>query len=304
MPVQRKVVVVGSVNQDIVLSVPSIPSAGETLLATSSRLATGGKGANQAVAAARSGATTQFVGAFGADSAAIGLRETLEREGVQIIPFPYSTKPSGRAIVMVDDGGDNAIVVDQGANGDLAADFVDQQLRRMTPADVLIVQCELSQATIDAALAAGRRRGATVILNLAPYRRLSTEALACASVIVVNESEAAGLASAALPLSDPAAVARSIASAYSCACIVTLGERGSVTADGALVTEVPAAPVARVVDTTGAGDAFVGVLGAKLAEGLELVAAVGSATAAAAHTVRALGAQTFPTAGELAAAQQ
>jgi ribokinase len=291
------------VNQDIVLSVPSIPRAGETLLATSSRFATGGKGANQAVASARAGAMTEFVGAFGADSASAGLRETLEREGVRVIAFPHSAKPSGRAIVMVDEDGDNAIVVDQGVNADLPADFVEQHIERMSPADVLIVQCELARNTIEAALAAGRRSGATVILNLAPYRQLGEASLADATVIVVNESEAAGLASAALPLKDPAAVALFIARAHACTCIVTLGSRGSVVADGGRVTEIPALAVSRVVDTTGAGDAFVGVLGAKLAEGLDLIAAARVATAAAAHTVRALGAQTFPTAEELAAAR-
>lgn len=304
MPVRRKVVVVGSVNQDVVLSVPSMPQVGETLLATSSRSGTGGKGANQAVAAARAGAETVFIGSFGADTAAAELLQTLVREGVDVTVFSDSAKPSGRAIVLVDEAGENTIIVDQGANMDLTPGFVAEEVRCLVEGDVLIVQGELGSGTIEAALVAGKECGATVILNLAPYRKLSAASLSAASVIVVNEGEAAGLVSAALPLPDPGAAAQSIARAHSCACIITLGRRGSVIADSGLTTAVPAVEVSDVVDTTGAGDAFVGVLSAKLADGLNLVAAARIATVAAAHTVQGLGAQTFPTVSEIAAARQ
>lgn len=295
---QQKVVVVGSVNQDIVLSVRAIPQPGETLLATSGRVAPGGKGANQAVAAARTGVRTEFVGSFGSDAASEELRSALESEGVAIGAFAQSSKPSGRAIVLVDEAGDNCIVVDLGANGDLTARYVSDRLQDLTAEDVLVVQCELSQGTIEAALEAGQSRGAVVILNLAPFLRLSEQALRRSTVIVVNEGEAANLVHKEPPLQDPVVVAQSIAQKYDCTCVITLGERGSVVARKGRTDIVTAMAVDNVVDTTGAGDAFVGTLAAKLATGNDLLPAVQAATAAAAHTVIALGAQALPVAKE------
>ncbi|MCI0143782.1 ribokinase [Arthrobacter bambusae] len=295
---QQKVVVVGSVNQDIVLSVPAIPQPGETLLATSSRVAPGGKGANQAVAASRAGVRTEFVGSFGSDAASEELRSALESEGVAVASFAQSSKPSGRAIVLVDEAGDNCIVVDLGANGDLTANYVSNRLQDLAAGDVLVVQCELSQKTIEAALETGQSRGAVVILNLAPFRQLHEHALRSSTLIVVNEGEAANLVEKEPPLQDPADVAQSIARKYDCICIITLGERGSIVARKDGTDIVTAMAVKSVVDTTGAGDAFVGTLAAKLAAGADLLPAVHAATAAAAYTVMGLGAQASPVAQE------
>ncbi|MEZ2391779.1 ribokinase [bacterium RCC_150] len=291
----RHVVVVGSVNQDIVLSVPAMPQGGATLLAISSRLSAGGKGANQAVAAARSGAVTEFVCIFGADAASEDLRRSLEREGVILGAYAESSKPSGRAIVLVDPSGENCIVVDRGANSDLTAGLVSTRLQHLKAGDVVVVQCEIGTAAVEAALRAGHEMGATVVLNLAPFRQLSQEALSSATVIIVNEGEAADLTAKEYPLGDPAAAAQLIARTYNSSCIITLGGRGSVVAENEDVRVVPAAPVRRVVDTTGAGDAFVGTLAAGLATGNDLLAATHLATTAAARTVTTLGAQSFPT---------
>lgn len=292
----QKVVVIGSVNQDIVLSVPTLPKPGETVLATAGRMAPGGKGANQAVAAARTGARTEFVGTFGSDASGQELRRALEDEGVIISSSAKSSKPSGRAIVLVDGGGTNCIIVDPGANGDFVASQVPAELEGLVDGDVLVVQCEVPRQTVEAALETGKARGAVVILNLAPFRNLNEDALHCATIIVVNEGEAADLTEQELPLLDPAVVAQSIARMYDCRCIITLGERGSIVAHADGTEIVTALAVEKVVDTTGAGDTFVGTLAAALATGGELITAVQAATAAAARTVMALGAQSLSTA--------
>ncbi|MEE9095773.1 ribokinase [Pseudarthrobacter phenanthrenivorans] len=301
MPVvpEHKVMVVGSVNQDIILSVPALPQAGETVLAVSSRVATGGKGANQAVAAARFGASTVFVGSVGSDAASGELRTALEGEGVQVHTYQGSLQPSGQAVVLVDETGENCIVVAQGANADLPASYVFDCLEDLEAGDVLVIQGEVAQEAIEAALVAGDAADSLVILNLAPFRELREEALTKANLIVVNEGEAASLAKSGPPLSDPAAVAEHIAQTYGCWCVITLGGRGSLVTQGASTVAVPAMQVPVVVDTTGAGDAFVGVLAARLAEGDDLLMSVRTATAVAARTVMSLGAQSFPTLQEL-----
>ncbi|WP_426007306.1 ribokinase [Paenarthrobacter sp. NyZ202] len=295
---QASVVVVGSVNQDIVLTVPAMPKAGETQLATSSLTGGGGKGANQAVAASRAGARTQFIGSFGADTASADLRTLLEMESIEVRAH-HSSKPSGRAVVLVDSAGDNSIIVDQGANSDLPADFIGKQLKDLRAHDVLVVQCELAQEAIEKALAVGKERMATVILNLAPYRHLNEMVLRCASIIVVNEAEAAALAERQLPLIDAGEVAASLSNSHGCTFVITLGGKGCVVAQGEEVNVVPAIQVERVVDTTGAGDAFVGALAAGLSKGAGLAPSIKAATAAAAYTVTSFGAQSFPIAGEL-----
>lgn len=295
---QPRVYVVGSVNEDIVLTVPAMPAAGETLLATSGMTGAGGKGANQAVAASRAGAPTSFIGSFGADRVSADLQHLLITEGVELNAY-HSSRPTGRAVVLVDTTGDNSIIVDQGANGDLPPAFVSNQLTALRTHDVLVVQCELAQEAIETALTVGKKQGAIVILNLAPYRRLNEAALKKADIIVVNESEASALAGLSLPLQDAGAAAAALAGKYNCSCIVTLGSNGCVFSQGHELTLVPAVPVTKVVDTTGAGDAFVGALAAGLSQGADLARAVREGTAAAAHTVTSFGAQSFPTACEL-----
>lgn len=301
MPVvnERKVMVVGSVNQDIILSVPALPQAGQTLLAVSSRVSAGGKGANQAVAAARNGASTVFIGSFGSDAASGELRAALEGEGVSVHAYQGSSQPSGQAVVLVDDTGENCIVVAQGANAELPPSHVFNCLKRLHAGDILVIQGEIAHEAIEAALEAGRAAGSISILNLAPFQSLSKEALKKAKLIVVNEGEAAALSGIKFPLSDPAAVADHIAQTYGCWCVITLGARGSLVTQGAGAVAVPAVPVYSVVDTTGAGDAFVGALAARLAAGEDLLMSVRTATAAAARTVAALGAQSIPTQQEL-----
>jgi len=286
------VVVVGSANLDLVYRAP-IPAPGETVLASGTSRSPGGKGANQAVAAARTGADVVFVGALGDDDAAAVLLDALSDAGVRpmVSRFPG---PSGSALIVVDDAAENAIVVDPGANGRLDPLDVDQRaaVRR---ADVVLLQLEIPVETVADAAHEAHAAGARVVLNAAPARPLPDALLADVDLLVVNEHEARTLAGAA-----SAENAVDLLLQHVSAVVVTLGRRGALVASvGAARTVVPGHDVA-AVDTTGAGDTFCGALVAALAEGDQLAGAVELATAAAALSVQRVGAvPSIPTREEI-----
>jgi len=244
-----RVCVVGSVNLDIGFDVQSLPRPGETALAGSVRSTPGGKGANQAVAAARAGADVQFVGAVGDDAAAAQLRTHLEANGVGTDGLITVPGRSGTAVVIVDAGGENIIVVAPEANGRLTLDA--SALRRhIADSDVLLVQLEIPRATATAAAREARAAGVTVILNASPVAGDRAELAQLAEltdVLVVNETEAAQWV-------------------WPVPCMVTtLGARGaSYTGDGGDFSV--SAPEVAALDTSGAGDVFAGVLAANWAD--------------------------------------
>jgi ribokinase len=237
--------VVGSVNMDFGFDVETLPRPGDTVLAASSRTTPGGKGANQAVAAARAGARVQFIGAVGDDAVAARLRAHLTANGVGTDGLITLPEPSGSAVVVVDAAGENIIVVAPGANGRLTLDSA--PLRELAAdCDVLLLQLEIAAATATAAAREARSAGATVILNASPAGGDPGELAELArltDVLVVNEAEATKWT---WPVPHR---------------VITRGARGaSYTGDGADFTI--AAPVVEVVDTSGAGDVFAGVLAA------------------------------------------
>jgi ribokinase len=264
-----RVVVLGSLNRDLVVSVARHPAPGETVLGGALSATFGGKGANQAVAAAAAGAATSLVGRVGDDDAGRAYLTRLAVRGVDAAGVTADPDAAtGHAIVAVDAAGENAIIVSPGANADVG----DAELRALAglgPGDVLLLQLEVALAVVAAAARAAASAGARVVLNLAPYADLPADVLALADPVVVNEHENALLAD------RPASL------------LVTLGARGSRWGD----LEVPAAPVAEVVDTTGAGDAYCGTLAARLALGDGRGTAMRAASAAAAATVARRGAQ-------------
>lgn len=253
-----RVVVVGSVNLDVVLRVPRIPPPGATVRAEALEHHPGGKGANQAVAAARAGAPVTLVGAVGDDEAGRDLLGWLDGNGVDTGAVAVVGAPTGRAHVMVDPTGENAIVVAAGANDHVSSGIVHRLLR---PGDVLVCQLEIPPAAVVEALSAARRAGAVAVLNAAPEHRCPPEALAAADVLVVNGTEAVGLGAGPTP--DEA---RRLLTRPDGVVIVTLGGAGAVVVTGEDAVTVPGRTVP-VVDTTGAGDCFVGYLAAGLAEG-------------------------------------
>jgi ribokinase len=240
-----RVCVVGSVNLDIGFDVDILPRPGETALAASVRSTPGGKGANQAVAAARAGAQVQFVGAVGDDPAAAQLREHLNTNGVGTDGLITLSGPSGNAVVIVDSSGENIIVVAPGANGQLTLDSA--SLRSLVAdCDVLLLQLEIPVATATAAAREAHSAGVTVILNASPSGGDEAELARVAEVtdvLVVNETEAAHWV---WPVPHR---------------VITRGARGATyTGDGAEFTV--AAPTVEALDTSGAGDVFAGVLAA------------------------------------------
>jgi ribokinase len=248
---QFDVLVVGSANLDLVATAPRLPGPGETVMGTGFAEHPGGKGLNQAVAAARAGARVGFVGAVGRDAAGAALLQVMHTDGIDTSGVAEIEAPTGRALIGVAESGENSIIVVSGANHLVAP-------ATYPPAAVVLVQLEVPLSTVAAALAAGRAAGAVTVLNPAPAQPLDADLLAQCDVVVPNEHEVALLGGAERLL---ALGARAV--------VVTRGAAGAdlVTADG--VERHPSFTV-DPIDTTGAGDAFCGALSARLAAGDEL----------------------------------
>jgi ribokinase len=301
-----KVAVVGSINMDVVARVPHVPAPGETLLARSSSRGGGGKGANQAVAAARArGAEVAFIGSVGDDGDGQALGAALQADGIDVTGLEVAEAPTGVALISVGDDGENAIVVVAGANGTDAA-LSARQAALVSDADVVIAQLEIPPSRVLAASRL-RREGALFVLNASPSEPfadagLADSLLAAADILVVNEHELRDIAGTASgPISDAIdALAERVG-----ALVVTLGAEGSVIAVGAQRRSVRAFAV-DAVDTTGAGDTYCGVLAAQLPASRDaltadaLADAARVAGAAAALAVGRVGAQaSVPTAQEV-----
>ena len=289
------VVVVGSANMDLVARVVRLPHPGETVSAHDYFEACGGKGANQAIAAARAGARTAFIGAVGSDAAGDTLRSAFIGDAVDVSMLATVREPTGRALIGVSDDAENLIIVVPGANHALSVDHIDAAATLLANAKVVLVQLEVRLAVVQRAVELAGR-DTIVVLNPAPASELPDDVLRHVDVITPNEHEVALLGGAA------ALVARGVANV-----VVTQGARGAllVTRDG----ETRIAPFAVTpVDTTGAGDAFCGVLSARLAVagGLaELALALRAAAVAGALTTQTAGAvPSLPAWAQVAAALQ
>jgi ribokinase len=287
--VKSDVVVLGSANLDLVYGVERIPRPGETVLAGSQARHPGGKGLNQAVAAARSGAATAFVGAVGADEAGSFLIETMTDAGLDVSLLRRVDEPTGTASIAVDAGGENAIVVAAGANSTMTR-LSDAERAAIEQARVLAMQLEIPLSIVAEAARVGRAAGTVVLLNAAPAQPLSDALLDAVDVLVVNELEAMIVAGRddATGVDGGVSIGRRLAGRARTV-VVTLGERGARWL-GAEGEDVVPAPSADVVDTTGAGDAFAGVLAAGVSEGLAWPQAVRRAVVAGAIAVESAGA--------------
>jgi ribokinase len=284
------ITVVGSANMDLIARVPHLPAPGETVLGTSLRRAAGGKGANQAVAIARAAGEVVLVCRLGRDAHGAELRESLRRAGVQmnhVTDDPDS--PTGTALIAVDEHGENSIVVIPGANARVSPTDVDRANAIIWRSTVLVLQLEIPLATVKHAAQVGRAAGTLTVLNPAPARMLEPPMLQLVDVLVANEHEVGVLSGMGSPV-DPASAAHLLLDYGIRSVVVTLGSRGAVIVTQHEETDVPAFPV-EVVDSTGAGDAFVGNLARSLHAKQNIVQAARFAAAAAALSVREEGAQ-------------
>ncbi|MBM4061742.1 MAG: ribokinase [Planctomycetes bacterium] len=262
-----RLVVVGSLNMDLVVQSPRLPGPGETLLGGPFATFPGGKGLNQAVAAARLGATVTMVGALGKDDFGGALRAVLATARIDA-RLQDGGEHSGIAVITTAPDGENTIVVAPGANGRLDTAFVQAQEHGFAGAAAVLLQLEVPLAAVAAAAQLARRHGARVVLNAAPAVPLPDSLLAHVDVLVVNRGEAALMAHA--PGADPETCAARLRARGCGLVVVTLGAQGAIAVDASGVHRQPGFVVVSV-DTVGAGDAFVGALAVALAEGLPLV---------------------------------
>jgi ribokinase len=291
-------VVLGSANMDLVYAVPTIPSPGQTVLATGQARHAGGKGLNQAVAAARAGVRTAFVGAVGDDADGRALRLVMSEAGIDPDGVRTVDAPTGTAVITVQDDGDNAIVVAAGANGTLI-ELDSAQRTVVERAQVLVAQQEVPRRVIMEAAGLAGTAGATFVLNAAPTMPSDTALLDRVDVLVVNEHEATSMTGEP----DPLEAARRLAGEVG-TIVVTLGADGCAVLRDGDPTELVSAIPAQVVDTTGAGDTFTGVLAAAIAEGAGVVSAARRAVVAAGLSVERPGAvPSIPTRAEIDARQ-
>jgi len=291
------IIVFGSINLDLVAQVARMPLPGETVRGHAFATIPGGKGANQALAAARAGARVSMFGAVGRDAFGVAALANLEASGVDLTGVTAVDASTGVAMIHVDTQGENAITVVAGANDEAHAGQVPDSALR--PDAVLVMQLEVPLAEVMAL--AGRARGTRIVLNAAPAQALPDDLLRMIDTLVVNESEAA-FAAAELGLPEDAGeFAADASERYGCTVVVSMGSRGALAArEGDLV--IVAAPETHVVDTTGAGDALVGAYTAALDRGASLRQALADGVAAGSLACTRHGAQAaLPTCAEIAA---
>ncbi|SDD70026.1 ribokinase [Sphingomonas sp. YR710] len=299
------VTVFGSVNMDMVLRVDSLPLPGETVAARGFAFLPGGKGANQAVASARYGASTRLIGAIGDDQHGTTMREFLGNCGVDLTLLATLTGPTGLALICVDDCGENQIVVVPGANALVAAPGPAQAIGSgASGRAVALAQLELPVPAIGRFLRDSRDAGAITILNTAPALAAGAGLFEDVDILILNETELEFYLGHILP-NDPHAIGKAACALLRDArqtIIITLGGTGIVAIRNDDITSIPA-PSVNVVDTVGAGDCFCGVLAAALSEGRSFADSIRLAVHAAALAVQKEGAATsMPTRAEIEAA--
>ncbi|MEJ1159960.1 ribokinase [Prosthecomicrobium sp. N25] len=296
-----KLVVVGSINMDLVVTAERFPGPGETIPGTGFARYAGGKGANQAVAAARAGAAVTFVGAVGDDPFGASLTQGLARDGIDVARIRVLPgTPTGTAVITVARA-ENTIVVVAGANGEIRPE--DAAAVPLSPGDRVVAQLEVPLAAIRAAFEQARAAGAGTLLNAAPALEEARALLPLVDILVVNEHELGLLAGRAVDANRADEVADAAARLRATGCgtvVVTLGAAGAVAFGGGAERVEARGHRVAAVDTTGAGDCFVGALAAELARGEDLAAALRFANAAAAVSVGLPGAvPSMPTRAEV-----
>ena len=287
-----KITVLGSINMDLVVRCGKLPTPGETVIASQSAEISGGKGANQAVAAAKAGGQVRMIGRVGDDTFGETLKRRLGREGVDCTHVKMTEKcASGLAVVAVEGSGENSILVVPGANAKLSKDDVEEAREAIESADALLVQLEVPVPTVIAAMDIARKAGVKVILDPAPVPAFFPSDLFDVDIVCPNETEAIRLIGMRVNDLDSAkSAAFSLQGIGAKHVAITRGANGTALLEGADFTDVQSFKV-ETVDTTAAGDAFAGALAVHWSEGEPLKEAVRFANAAGALAVSRMGAQ-------------
>lgn len=301
-PVRAEVLVFGSLNMDLAVRVPRVPEAGETLQARSLLQTPGGKGANQAVACARLGAKVAMVGRVGDDAFGLALKAALEADGVDTGAVATDAAPTGVALIMVDDGAQNRIALVPGANASVSVEDARQLRPLLEHANLVSLQLEVPMPAVCEAAAQARASGCTVLLNPAPARPLPDALWKLVDILVLNETEAALLGGLEVrDIAGAAQAAELLRRRGPAQVILTLGSQGAVVASAEGCRHFAALSV-QAIDTTAAGDTFIGALCAALAQGAGLDVGISLGIQAAAVCVTREGAQiSMPHRDELAA---
>ena len=288
----KPIIVVGSLNMDLVMRTPRVPVGGETLNGHEFSTLPGGKGANQAVACARLGGKVGMIGQVGPDGFGNILRDGLSADGIDTSGVKQSTSAgTGVAMILVEDIGQNRIVLASGANGTLSLADIDAQSSVIEGAAILVVQLEVPMPVVQRAIAIAHATGVPVLLNPAPAAPLPEDIWPQVDILVPNESEASLLAGISVTDATSAFAAARIFRQRGVSCVlVTLGEQGVAVVDEAGERHIPA-QVVKAIDTTAAGDTFIGGLTAGLIEGMSLDDAVALGQKASALCVTRHGAQ-------------
>ncbi len=297
----KKLVVLGSVNADHVLQVPSFPRPGETVQGVNYQVIPGGKGANQAVAAARLNADVEFIASVGDDDFGLNMRDSFQREGIDVSSVMLELNcPTGIAMIQVSECGENIICLSAEANSKLTAQALEPHLDKIRHAECLLVQLETPLDGIEKAALVAAEHGTKVILNPAPARKLPDSLLAVVDVITPNETEVEVLTGIAVTDDHSAqCAANKLHDKGIEIVLITLGSKGVWVSQKEQSELIPGFNV-DAIDTTAAGDTFNGALATGLLEGMSLTSAIHFANAAAAISVTRFGAQTsIPTRSEI-----
>ena len=287
-----QLVVVGSVNTDLMLRVPRQPRAGETLSGHGFTVQPGGKGANQAVAAARLGANTALIGCVGEDDFGNQAIAALTHGGVDVRHVcRIADRPTGVALIMTDDDGENCIALDSGANAMLGSTQVAAAEALIANASLLLCQLEVPSQAVTTALALARANGVPTALNPSPFAPVARSLIAGLEFVIPNRIEASELTGIRIDDMDSAvAAARSLHALGAAQVLLTLGADGVLWCNGGDCEHLPAQPV-QVVDTTGAGDTFAGAFAAARLRGATVRESIQFGQRAAGHSVQRRGAQ-------------
>lgn len=287
---QTNIVIIGSVNVDMIVQIPHLPKAGETVIGGTFTQANGGKGANQAVAASRAGGKVTFIACVGDDTLGAELTQYFQQEGI-CTDFIFKEKnvATGLALIMVDEKGTNSIAVASGANARLGRHHIDQVEQAISQADIVLLQLEIPLETVIYAVDLAKQMGKKVLLNPAPAQKLPKDSLSKIDILIPNEIEAEMLTGLKFE-EEGNKIGELLLSLGIGTVIITLGEKGCYVIDHQSAKQIPA-PQVKAIDTTAAGDVFCGTLAVGLAEHKTLAEAVHFASASAALSVTRLGAQ-------------